>query len=584
MFWAEFPSSYRLGPAMPVPPAPFTVATGGCGYLLEPHRAGERGDDIILLSLNRLGRDPTADIPVRHESCSRTHAAIVFEKSSRRPYLVDCGSANGTFLNKLRLEKHVWTPLRHGDSFRCGESTQYFVLVAPPDYRDEVPAEKSVDADVIIMHGDAAFEQVTSARGNGAGAGAGSGGTDTSRSRAGTASGSDWFAVLDLTALNEKERALHASALGAARKLSNVLLEAQRIKAKEETGELSAGQSAALARCESAAEALSEASRAARAALRSRCEARRPGVTGVHNEGSSSAAGEGGAAGYRELDSSKYRDVHEDVADRTHVMIRQSGGSAKFAIKKSSGAAPLAAPPPPAAAPVSAAAAPRPSASNVPSAAGPVETEASLRAKIRAISVRRAELHAVDSATSAGADAGAPVDADADDSLEIFLTMTAKSESAASLIRTRAQLDELDAQEAELLRFLALIAPTSQLADAKSSMSAKVDNAPLQLAVGVKRTQGRLEDDDMSMPPPPPPQPRVSATISAPLSPSESAGTVVGGPVHPATASAAPSGSTADTFQRATRPRDAPAPKRPRLGPEGPPQYDSDNIVDVSHF
>ena len=84
-----------------------------------------------------IGRDRlVADIPVDHPSCSKQHAVIQFrnvvkknefgdKEGGVRPYVVDLESANGTFLNKVKLEDRRFVEMREGDMLVFGESTRY---------------------------------------------------------------------------------------------------------------------------------------------------------------------------------------------------------------------------------------------------------------------------------------------------------------------------------------------------------------------------------------------------------------------------------------------------------------------------
>ena len=83
-----------------------------------------------------IGRDRlVADIPVDHPSCSKQHAVIQFRNAMKknefgdqvggvRPYVIDLKSANGTFLNKMKLEDRRFVEMREGDLLMFGESTR----------------------------------------------------------------------------------------------------------------------------------------------------------------------------------------------------------------------------------------------------------------------------------------------------------------------------------------------------------------------------------------------------------------------------------------------------------------------------
>jgi smad nuclear-interacting protein 1 len=73
-----------------------------------------------------IGRDrKIADFPVDHPSCSKQHAVLQyrsmpFERNGavgRRtlPYIIDLGSANGTYLNSERIEPQRYYELKEQD-------------------------------------------------------------------------------------------------------------------------------------------------------------------------------------------------------------------------------------------------------------------------------------------------------------------------------------------------------------------------------------------------------------------------------------------------------------------------------------
>ena len=87
-----------------------------------------------------LGRERrVCDIPLDHPSCSSQHAVLQFrmtekesgEKLTRlvRPYVMDLGSTNGTYINGERMEAQRYIELLEKDCLRFGYSSREFVLL-----------------------------------------------------------------------------------------------------------------------------------------------------------------------------------------------------------------------------------------------------------------------------------------------------------------------------------------------------------------------------------------------------------------------------------------------------------------------
>ncbi|KAI6219875.1 FHA domain-containing protein [Aphelenchoides besseyi] len=87
-----------------------------------------------------IGRDrKIADFPVDHPSCSKQHAVLQyrsmpFEKNGhtgRRtlPYIIDLGSANGTYLNGDRIEAQRYYELKEQDLLKFGFSTREYAVL-----------------------------------------------------------------------------------------------------------------------------------------------------------------------------------------------------------------------------------------------------------------------------------------------------------------------------------------------------------------------------------------------------------------------------------------------------------------------
>jgi smad nuclear-interacting protein 1 len=87
-----------------------------------------------------LGRERrVADIPLDHPSCSSQHAVLQFRLTSKtsagkttklvRPYVMDLGSTNGTYVNGERIEAERYVELLERDLLRFGYSSREYVLL-----------------------------------------------------------------------------------------------------------------------------------------------------------------------------------------------------------------------------------------------------------------------------------------------------------------------------------------------------------------------------------------------------------------------------------------------------------------------
>ncbi|NXN99052.1 SNIP1 protein, partial [Rhinopomastus cyanomelas] len=81
-----------------------------------------------------------ADIPIDHPSCSKQHAVLQYRlvEYTRadgtvgrrvRPYIIDLGSGNGTFLNNQRIEPQRYYELKEKDVLKFGFSSREYVLL-----------------------------------------------------------------------------------------------------------------------------------------------------------------------------------------------------------------------------------------------------------------------------------------------------------------------------------------------------------------------------------------------------------------------------------------------------------------------
>jgi smad nuclear-interacting protein 1 len=105
---------------------------------------GEALDEPLYIhrqSRYLVGRERRiADIPTDHPSCSKQHAVLQFRfthKKDRdglvsegvRPYIMDLGSTNGTYLNGERIEAERYYELLEKDMIKFGNSSREYVLL-----------------------------------------------------------------------------------------------------------------------------------------------------------------------------------------------------------------------------------------------------------------------------------------------------------------------------------------------------------------------------------------------------------------------------------------------------------------------
>eukprot|EP00979_Chaetoceros_neogracilis_P002935 scaffold492_cov247-Chaetoceros_neogracile.AAC.8 len=103
------------------------------------------GDLLEVLHISKqsaylFGREvKVADVAVHHASLSKQHCVLQYrallDKNDReqrlrcKPYLMDLGSTNGTFINGVRIDDARYYELRKGDVITLGSSTREYVLL-----------------------------------------------------------------------------------------------------------------------------------------------------------------------------------------------------------------------------------------------------------------------------------------------------------------------------------------------------------------------------------------------------------------------------------------------------------------------
>ncbi|KAL5230195.1 hypothetical protein ABZP36_028971 [Zizania latifolia] len=96
---------------------------------------------VHRMSSYLFGRErKVADIPTDHPSCSKQHAVLQYRLVEKeqpdgmmskkvRPYLMDLGSTNGTFINDNRIEPSRYYELFEKDTVKFGNSSREYVLL-----------------------------------------------------------------------------------------------------------------------------------------------------------------------------------------------------------------------------------------------------------------------------------------------------------------------------------------------------------------------------------------------------------------------------------------------------------------------
>ncbi|XP_053310488.1 smad nuclear-interacting protein 1 [Spea bombifrons] len=104
-----------------------------------------------------LGRQRRiADIPIDHPSCSKQHAVlqyrmVAFTRADGtagrrvRPYIIDLGSGNGTYLNNQRIEPQRYYELKEKDVLKFGFSSREYVVLHESSDTSEVDKQQDDD-------------------------------------------------------------------------------------------------------------------------------------------------------------------------------------------------------------------------------------------------------------------------------------------------------------------------------------------------------------------------------------------------------------------------------------------------------
>lgn len=128
-----------------------------CKYTEPPEsRKPEKRWRLYIFKNNQLLEDPLyihrqawfmfgrerrlVDVPTDHPSCSKQHAVLQFRlveaadeygvnQQVVKPYLMDLGSVNGSFINGEKVEAHRYYELLEKDCIKFGLSSREYILL-----------------------------------------------------------------------------------------------------------------------------------------------------------------------------------------------------------------------------------------------------------------------------------------------------------------------------------------------------------------------------------------------------------------------------------------------------------------------
>lgn len=110
-------ATYRIGETGEIEPVALEQVVAG-GAALVIRSGGGRSGESFPIEGERLtiGRRPDSDVFLDDVTVSRDHALLV--RRGGDWYLDDCGSLNGTYVNRTRIESHR---LEDGDELQIGK-------------------------------------------------------------------------------------------------------------------------------------------------------------------------------------------------------------------------------------------------------------------------------------------------------------------------------------------------------------------------------------------------------------------------------------------------------------------------------
>lgn len=82
----------------------------------------------------------TVDFVTDHASCSRVHAALVWHKHLNRTFIIDLGSAHGTFIGSIKLDANKPQQVFIDSELKFGASTRTYIVRERPQANKHFPS------------------------------------------------------------------------------------------------------------------------------------------------------------------------------------------------------------------------------------------------------------------------------------------------------------------------------------------------------------------------------------------------------------------------------------------------------------
>jgi len=110
-------------------PVPVWAGKPPLGTVLHVMKEGKLIDSIPLLAaMTVFGRGQAADVVLDHQSLSRLHAAVCYQRMTGRWMVQELGSVHGTTCNGKPVSKSQPMEVKEGSKIQFGASSRIFVL------------------------------------------------------------------------------------------------------------------------------------------------------------------------------------------------------------------------------------------------------------------------------------------------------------------------------------------------------------------------------------------------------------------------------------------------------------------------